>query len=71
MILLKTPSVYKIRGNEYEASAGVSAMINRGVSVTMISHRLHNRIELAPGQHCAKERSWNIDNPFKSIAPFP
>jgi len=56
---------------EYEASEGVSAIINRGVSVTMISHRFHKRTELAPGQHCAKERSWKIDDPFKSIAPFP
>lgn len=48
---LKTPFVYSINTKTYDASAGVSAIISKGVSVTTISHRFHRRMELAPGQH--------------------
>jgi hypothetical protein len=46
----------------------VSAIIRRGVSVIMISHRFHSIAIAEFFQHCPKEISWNIDKPFKSIA---
>lgn len=48
---LKIPFVYPISVKTYDASEGVSAIINKGVSVIIISHRFHKRTELAPGQH--------------------